>query len=280
VAAAKAATSGVLDARRRCGVSAVAPAEREGPLRTLAVAAAVCLTCSVLVSASAVLLRPLQEAGRERAREREFMAIVARQPALADMLAELEQVEVRARVVELATGRYADWVDPAELDPRAAERDPLQSVELPPERDTAGIGRRAKLATVYEVRREEQLELAILPVHGAGYGGVLRGYLAVGSDGNTVAGLGFYEHGETPGLGGEIDDPDWLAEWEGRQLRDAQGRVRIGTTMEALDPAAPEAAHLVDGITGATRTSDGVTNLLRFWAGADGFGPYLERIDE
>jgi len=251
---------------------------REGPLRTLFVAAAVCLACSVLVSAAVQLLEPRQKANRELERERQIMAIIAGQPALADMLETLEEVDVRARVVELATGLYADWIDPATFDSARAERDPLQSVELPPERDPARIGRRAKLATVYEVWRADRLELVILPVHGLGYAATIRGFLAVARDGNTVVGLGFHEHGETPGLGGEIEDPEWLAQWEGKELRDEQGRIRIRVTLDETDPAAPGSVHLVDGISGASRTSDAVTNLLRFWVGADGFEAYLRRI--
>jgi len=244
----------------------------------LAVAASVCFVCSVLVSATVQLLRPRQEANRERERERQIMAIVARQPALAHMFATLEEVDVRARIVELATGLYADWIDPLEFDVRRAERDPAQSVELPPERDLARIGRRANLATVYEVWRGERLELVILPVSGTGYAAMIRGYLAVAPDGNTVVGLVFYEHGETPGLGGDIEEPYWIDQWEGKKLRDEEGRILIGVSMDELDPTAPEAAYMVDGITGATRTSDAVTNLLRFWVGADGFESYLRRI--
>lgn len=251
---------------------------REGPLRTLGVAAVVCLVCSVFVSGSVQLLAPRQAANRERERERQLMAILARQPALADLIATSEGVDVRARVVELASGRYADWVDPAEWDPSSAEEDPLESIELSPERDLAGIGRCAKLATVYEVWRDGGIELVVLPVHGLGYLGMIRGFLAVAGDGNTVVGLGFHEHEETPGLGAEIESADWLASWEGRRLRDADGRIRIGASMQELDPDAPEAAYLVDGISGATMTTDGVTNLLRFWVGEDGFEPYLARL--
>lgn len=250
----------------------------EGPGRTLVVAASVCLVCSILVSASVQLLKPRQEANRARERERQIAVILARQPALADVLGTLGEVDVRARVVELATGLYADWIDPAELDPRRAERDPLQSVELPPERDPAGIGRRANLATVYEIRRAQRLELVVLPVHGSGYADTIRGFLALAPDGNTVLGLGFHEHRETPGLGGEIEDPEWLALWVGKELRDEEGRIRIGLTMDEVAPAPADAAYTVDGLSGATRTTNAVTNLVRFWVGEDGFAAYLRRI--
>jgi len=164
-------------------MNAHAQPRSEGPLRTLGVAAAVCLTCSVLVSASVQLLRPRQEANRERERQRHVMAIIERQPALADMLTALEEVDVRARIIELATGVHADWVDPGAFDVRRAERDPLTRVELSPERDPARIGARAKYATVYEVWRGDELQLVILPVYGAGYAGTIRGHLAVAPDG-------------------------------------------------------------------------------------------------
>jgi len=247
-------------------------------VRTTLVTMAICLVCSVLVSSTAVLLRPLQAANRDRERQQRVLDIVARQPGLAELFAELGDAAVVARVVELETGAYADWIDPASFDPRRAARDPLQSVALPPERDPAGIGRRANHATVYLVQRDGRIELVILPVHGQGYASTLYGYVGLDPAGGTVRALTFYEHGETPGLGAEVDDPDWLAEWEGVSVRDDQGRIRLGVAAEGLDPGSPDAAYLVDGLTGATRTGEGVTRLLRFWLGDDGFAPYLSRI--
>jgi len=263
-----------------------------GPLRTTLVAGMVCLVCSALVSTTAVVLRPLREANRARERQQRILDIVARQPGLEDLLpelgdssselgdasSELGNVSLEARVVEVETGAYADWIDPASFDARLAARDPLQSVALPPERDLAGIGRRARHATVYLVRRAERIELVVLPVHGQGYASTLYGYLALGADGNTVRGLSFYEHGETPGLGAEIDDPEWLAQWIGKRVRDEQGSIRIGVAADEVDPESPDHPYEVDGLSGATKTCDGVTLLLRFWLGDDGFAPFLARI--
>lgn len=248
------------------------------PLRTALVAATVCLVCSVLVSTATVLLRPRQAANRERDREQRILAIVARQPGLEDLLAELGDASIEARVVELETGAYADWIEPARFDARRAALDPLQSMALPPERDLAGIGRRARYATVYLVLRGERIELVILPVHGRGYASTLYGFLALSPDGGTVRGLSFHEHGETPGIGGEIEDPEWLASWVGKRVRDDEGRIRIGVAADEGGPGSPDFPFAVDGITGATKTSDGVTSLLRFWLGEDGFAPFLARI--
>ena len=251
---------------------------KSGPLHTVVVAVAVCLVCSVLVSTTSVLLRPLQAANRERVRKQQVLDIVASQPGLEDLLTELGGVSVEARVVELDSGAYADWVDPSDYDARRAARDPLHSIELLPERDLADIGRRAHLATVYLVQRDGRVELVILPVYGSGYASTLYGYLALGPDGNTVRGLSFHEHGETPGLGSEIEDPDWLAQWVGKRVRDESGRVRIGVAAPDAGAETALSSYEVDGLTGATRTSAGVTGLLRFWLGDDGFAPYLARF--
>lgn len=254
-----------------------------GALRTALVTVLVCLVCSALVSTTAVLLRPRQAANRERERERQIRDLVARQPGLEELFAELgdggtEAPVVEARVVELETGLYADWIDAAGFDQRRAARDPAQSVALAPQRDLAGLGRRENFATVVLVRRGERVELVILPVHGQGYASTMYGFLALGPDGNTVRGLSFHEHGETPGLGAEIEDPDWLAAWIGKRARDDQGRLRIGVAADEVAPDSADLPYTVDGLTGATRTGHGVTGLLRFWLGDDGFAPFLARL--
>jgi len=249
-----------------------------GPLRTAVVALVVCLVCSLLVTTSAVVLRPLQTANRERERKQRILDIVAAQPGLQDIFAELGDSSVESRVVELETGTYADWIDPGSFDARSAVLDPLRSVKLPQERDPAGIQRRANHATVYLVQRQGHVELVILPVHGQGYSSTMYGYLALDPDGNTIRGLSFYEHGETPGLGADIDEPYWQTQWLGKRVRDDQGRMRIGVAPDEVEPGSPGYPFTVDGITGATKTCDGVTTLLRFWLGDDGFAPFLARI--
>jgi Na+-transporting NADH:ubiquinone oxidoreductase subunit C len=105
----------------------------------------------------------------------------------------------------------------------------------------------------------------------------LYGFVALESDANTIAGLGFYEHGETPGLGGEVDNPRWKALWEGkRAYRD--GQVAINVAKGAVNPQSSGANWQVDGLSGATLTSRGVSNLVQFWLGAEGFQPYLTNL--
>ncbi len=248
------------------------------PARALAVTLLVCAACSAAIAASVEWLRPYQEAHRAADRSGRIRELVASVPGLETALGPLGSGRLETRVVELDSGRYAPGVDPDAFDLSQAVMDPAESVALPPERDLAGIERRADHALVYELRDAGGLRLVVLPVHGAGYVSTLRGHLALDADGETVRGLDFHEQAETPGLGTEIQSPRWRAQWPGKRVRDDAGRIRLGVARGAVYPGDPDAAHLVDGISGATKTGDGVTDLLRFWLGPDGFGPYLERI--
>ena len=247
-----------------------------GPLRTLLVAFAVCAVCASLVTASVVLLRPLQLENQQRDREQKIRALVAGLPGLGELLLETEEAELELRVVELASGIYAASVDPEAL--LRARDDELERVPLPPERDLAGIGHRQRYAPVYLVRRGGALHTLVLPVYGKGYLSTIRGYLALAGDGDTVRGITFVEHEETPGLGAEIESPAWRARWNGKRLRDERGEIRIRVVRDAQAAGSAEGPHRVQGISGATKTSDGVSDLVRFWVGPDGFGPYLEKI--
>ncbi len=121
----------------------------------------------------------------------------------------------------------------------------------------------------------DQIQQVVLPVYGKGLWGTLYGYLAVKSDLETVQGITFYQHKETPGLGGEVDNPDWKAQWEGRKLYDESGKP---ASLVFKGPAPTTNAYAVDGLSGATITSRGVTNLIRYWVSDDGYGPFLKKM--
>jgi Na+-transporting NADH:ubiquinone oxidoreductase subunit C len=244
--------------------------------KTLIVAFCLCIVCSVIVSTAAVVLKPAQEVNKTLDRKRNILAA-------AGMLQEGVSVEeqfkqVRARVVDLRTGRFADDVDPAEYDQRKAAKDPALSDRLTAEQDQAKISRREHYAIIYLVEDANgDVDKIILPMHGYGLWSTLYGFLALESDGNTVAGLGFYEHAETPGLGGEVDNPRWKAFWPGKQVyRD--GQVEIGLIKGSVDPGNANAAWQIDGLAGATLTANGVTNLVQFWLGENGFQPFLDNL--
>jgi Na+-transporting NADH:ubiquinone oxidoreductase subunit C len=105
----------------------------------------------------------------------------------------------------------------------------------------------------------------------------LYGYLALEQDYNTVAGLGFYQHGETPGLGGEVDNPRWKGLWPGKEIY-YNGDVAIELVKGNVDSSTPGAINKVDALSGATLTSRGVSNLLQFWMGSLGFKDFLSNL--
>ena len=243
----------------------------DSPMKVLKTALLVALACALLVSFTAVSLRPLYLANLE----------AERMARLASILQTLDQVaggmrpeDIEARVVTLENGSYADDIDPATYDARRAVNDPGKSIDIPPQFDLAGIKRRAHHAVVYLIRNSKgMIDALILPVRGVGYQSALYGYLALAADANEILALKFYEHGETPGLGSRIQDPDWEALWPGNQAFDESGRVsiRVGTSQGF-------AGDRVDGISGATRTTNGVDRLIQFWLGDFAFGPYLKRV--
>ena len=130
---------------------------------------------------------------------------------------------------------------------------------------------------MYQVVKDDKIESLILPMHGKGLWSTLYGFLAVESDAQTVSGIVFYEHAETPGLGGEVDNPRWRSTWKGRKVYGDDGQPKIEVIKGAAGSASSDPFH-VDGLSGATITSRGVSYLVQFWMGDDGFKPYLTRF--
>ncbi|MFC3283224.1 Na(+)-translocating NADH-quinone reductase subunit C [Litchfieldella rifensis] len=241
--------------------------------KILIVAFALCIVCSVIVSTAAVALRPLQQANQEADRKTNILRVAdLYQPGVPVD----EQFEsVTPRVVDLRTGEYTDQFDPETYDGFQARRDPAASRTLSGARDIAGLSRQENYSTVYLVGDPDNPEQIILPIRGQGLWGLMRGFLAVKGDGNTIAGITYYEHAETPGLGGEVENPRWQAQWEGKQIFAEEG---------SLDPdirlvkGGASGETEVDALSGATLTSNGVTNMLQFWLSTEGFGKYLARF--
>ena len=105
----------------------------------------------------------------------------------------------------------------------------------------------------------------------------MYGFLALESDLETVAGIGFYEHNETPGLGGEVDNPRWKASWVGKQAY-SSGQMAISVLKGRADMTLPEGNYQVDGLAGATLTTRGVNNLVQYWLGEQGFQPLIGHL--
>ncbi|MFC3680955.1 Na(+)-translocating NADH-quinone reductase subunit C [Bacterioplanoides pacificum] len=259
--------------------------------KTLLVAILLCLVCSVIVAGAAVSLKPIQQANKQL--DKNYNILLAAglveegaKPS-ADQIEQLFADKVTAKVVNLSEGRYAtaaelDEIKASGLIPqgkglaaynqRKASKDPAFSSKLPGDEDIASIKRQAKFAAVYTVENNGVVEKMVLPVHGYGLWSTLYGFLALEGDLETVVGLGFYSHAETPGLGGEVDNPSWKALWKGKELYNSKGELAIKVVK---GKAAADDENSVDGLSGATLTSKGVSNLVQFWVGENGFGKFL-----
>ena len=253
----------------------------ESPIRTLMVVFMVALVCSILVSVSAIGLRPIQLQNEliERYRNIVLLTGLAEEgQALsdADILSVVEQLDVR--VVNLDTGAFEPDLDPDDVNARSAVNDPARSTEIATEEDLARLGRRAIHEVVYLVRVEDRIERVILPIHGQGMWSTLYGYLALESDLKTIAAVTFYEHTETAGLGDQIVDASWQAKWQGREMFGSGGDVQFRVATGLVDPDSRAARHEVDAISGATVTTNAVTSLIRYWFGPSGYGPFLDNL--
>lgn len=248
--------------------------------KTLLVACLVGVIGGMLVTVTTVLLKPLHIANLEQEQQQSLMAVIQRQPGLEGLLDTINARQVEARVVELASGRYTTTIDAERYDQHIAAKDAQLSVEIPSELDLANIRRRAKHAVVYLVRQDSKLKFVLLPIHGKGYASTLYGYLGLNADANTIVGINFHEHSETPGLGARIENQAWRDQWRGKKIYDAQGEIRIGLTRGPVTSESPTFDHEIEGLTGATMTSRGVHHLVRYWLGDHGFGPYLKRLRE
>ncbi len=252
---------------------------RDSVSNTFVVAAVLCVVCSVIVSAAAVGLRPLQAANEERYQRQNILIAAGLEEEMKSSSIDDLFKNIETQIIDLETGEQVaeETVDVKTFDQRKAAKDPQQSVEIPADIDIAGIKRREKYSYVYLLKKGDAIERVILPIYGRGLWSTLYGFIAIEADGNTVAGLTFYEHGETAGLGGEVDNPNWKAKWPGKVLYDDNGELQVEVIKGQVLEDSPSAKYQVDGLAGATITSRGVSKLIRYWI-SDGFGPYLDKL--
>lgn len=244
--------------------------------KTLTVAFLLCIVCSVLVSATTVKLRPLQERNKALSTKKNILMAAGLYHKGVNIEKQFRKIQIK--IVDLASGEYDDSINAVKYNQREAAKDPARSVRIPRDEDIAKIKRRAKKAPVFLVHDNGALQTIILPIHGKGLWSTMYAFLALAGDGNTVKGYTFYDEGETPGLGGEVENPIWQKQWVGKKMYDSDWHVAVRVLKGKVDPSKPEAIHEADGLSGATLTTKGVNNLMRYWLSDDGFGKFLARI--
>ena len=250
---------------------------KESTARLFLVTGILAVVCSLVVSLAAVGLGPKQDANRERDRKKNILQVAG----LYDPAGSIDDAfaDIKTVLIDLETGEeVAEDAVPDGYDPRLALSSPDLSTAVASDADIAGISRREKYTYVYMVTDGEEVSQLILPVRGRGLFSTLWGFMAIDSDLRTVRGITFYEHGETAGLGAEVENPNWKSVWPGKLVFDDDGQVALHVIKGPVNPQSANAAYEIDGLSGATMTANGVTRLVQYWFGDAGYGPYLERL--
>ncbi len=251
-------------------------------------AAVVCVLCSLLVSSTAVVLKPLQDVNKLLDKQQKVLAVSGLIPEGSTPSVDEVNLLFKERIDVQVLNMISDTIDENSgiTDPiaynqlKASKNSSLSYMVDTVDSKRAKISRVPNHITIYIIKDEEGApSLYVLPVEGMGLWGTMYGFVALDKDLNTIKGLTFYKHKETPGLGAEVDNPNWKAKWPGRRVFDDAGTIAI-KVIKGPAGSPVEAPHQVDGLSGATLTSNGVTNLFKFWFGDDGFGPYIKSLHE
>ena len=249
-------------------------------LKTLTVSFTVCLFCSLVVSFAAVSLRDAQNLNKLNDQRIKILKTAA----IYDPAESIESQFTRLtpKFVDFSNGLLLDEFDGLDLvtyDPVYFSKQAGFSSPIPPKLDIAVVKNKENIGKIYLLKDEDsQLEKIILPIRGYGLWGTLYGYIAIDKDLNTIRGLEFYEHKETPGLGAEVDNPKWKALWDGKKIY-KDGEIEIAVIKGKVDQTNKMADYQVDGLSGATLTSRGVTNMLAFWFSESGYRETLNKIN-
>ena len=233
---------------------------------TIFFATIICVVCSIMVAVSAVALAERQGTNRKVYKQRNVLLaagiIKDGQKVSNEEVIKLFNENIEMKLVDLKTGEYVTEGDPAAYDQLHAREDPAQSEVAPS--NSSSIKRVPKLGLVFHVKKEGKVDAVVIPVEGYGLWGTLYGFLAFEHDANTVRGLTYYDHKETPGPGGEVDNPKWKALWTGRKGYDEQDKPAI-KVIKGKAGSVDKAPHQIDGLSGSTITSNGVTHMMEFW---------------
>lgn len=246
--------------------------------------AVVCVVCGAVVCVAAVSLKPRQDRNRVFDQQKKVLGVAglieAGASPSAEEVANIFETRIEPAYINLETGEEVPLEDVGvPFEDYSAKRMMADSeTVLPAPANNARVARMPKYALIYRVTDDAGgVERVVIPIEGYGLWGTLYGYLAVNNDGQTISGITYYKHIETPGLGGEVDNARWQGLWDGRQIYDTEGTVQIAVAKGAAGSVSDD-PYRVDGLSGATLTSNGVTAMLKFWLGDDAFGPYLKRM--
>jgi len=247
--------------------------------KTLGVAFVICLVCSLVVSFAAVNLRDLQKENATNNQSIKILQAAKIYDSSVDVKIQFSKLEMK--YVDFNSGKILDSYENfviEDYDQLKSTRNPNLSTSLSASEDIAIIKNRENVGKFFIVRNEDSsIDKLILPIRGYGLWGTLYGYMAIEEDFNTVAGLEFYDHKETPGLGAEVDNPKWKAIWPGKKIYE-NDEVKLAVMKGKVETDDANIDYKVDGLSGATLTSRGVTNMISYWFGESGYAKLFKEL--
>jgi Na+-transporting NADH:ubiquinone oxidoreductase subunit C len=253
--------------------------------KTIVVSLAVCIVCSLLVTTAEVSLRGYRYENKKLYRIRNILLSAGLSSERGDAISVYEE-RVRPVLVDLSSGLpvprndFNDVLNIDGFDIRRLSADPEYGRSVPKGADIAGLSRVPAYMPVYFILEGEEVGSIVFPIYGRGIWSTMYGFIALERDLKTVRGFTIYEHGETPGLGGEVDNPRWKSTWKGKQAFDEEGNLRISVIKGDVDSSRPDAPYQIEGLSGATLTTHGVDGMIKFWLGENGYNTLIERLRE
>ena len=250
---------------------------KDSTLNITLVGIGLCLVCSAIISLIAIQLRSLQVENAVLDQQKKIVSSAG----LKEVYGSVENAmsNIKSIIINLDEGEIVD-LNPQTYELAKELREDGKYKFLSAEEDIASIKKREKLSKIYIEYKDDKINTIILPVRGYGLWGILYGYLAIENDFNTVAGLEFYEHKETPGLGAEIDNPKWKSLWKGKKIYKDNGEVSLKVIKGSVLNNSINYNYEVDGLSGATLTCNGVSNLIAYWMGNDGYLNFIQKLKE
>ena len=263
--------------------------------KTIGVAIGVCLICSVLVSVAFVQLKPIQDKNKELDKLKNILQAGGISTDGNSDIKKVYEDNIDPIIINLKSGDILtdpdELLKPENFDIEALAKDPGHSSLIPPDKDIADIKRHPDNMIIYNVKASDgsgEIVKRIFPMYGRGLWSTMYGLLALDKDMRTIKGFTFYKHEETPGLGGEVDNPKWKGQWKDKIAFVLSGD-KIDLKIEVLKGQVikerPGAESQIDGLSGSTLTTRGINNLVRFWLGFDGkewgstgYGPYIKKL--
>lgn len=252
--------------------------------KTIGVVVGICFVAAIFVSSAAVGLKPIQDENKKLDLLKNILIAGDLYSEDTENIAQTFNSNVDAEIINLSDGEvvpkenYDDVLNLGDFSVKDVANSELHGKAIEASKDIAGIQRMPKKMAIYKVKGESGYDKFIFPIYGKGLWSTLYGFIALDKDLHTIKGFTFYEHGETPGLGGEVDNPRWKQQWVGKQAYDEDWNLKIEIIKGLTDPNSSKYKYQVDGLSGSTLTTRGVSNLVRFWLSDAGYKPLIDKL--